>query len=539
VLDSLDTAAVRRWAAVGLDALRRHQNEINELNVYPVPDSDTGTNLVLTLSCAWEAVAGPSESEIAGPGRVLARMAQAALVGARGNSGAILAQILRGAAEALGSVAATRGRGLAGALTAAAQAAYAAVAEPAQGTVLSVAAGAAAAAADADSDDLGTVTRAAARGASEALARTPQQLPVLARAGVVDAGGLGLAVLLDSLVEVVTGAPPDSPAAAQGVAAAAVRASTIALTRETGSAQYGYEVQYLLDATEEAVQQLRPRLTALGDSLVIVGSAVATDPPLWHIHVHVNDAGAAIEAGVAAGRPHRISVTRFDDEAPPAAPAPGVRGLVVVAPGSGLGALFASEGAVVVSADAPSAQDLLAAVRATGASRVVMLPNDVDVLPAAQAAAEQARASGVRVGVVPTRSPVQAMAAIAVRDSGRHFHDDMIAMAEAAGACRYAEVSVAANQALTVAGRCEPGDILGLVEGDVNVIGRDLYQTCATLLDRMLGGGGELVTLVVGADAPNGFGDALIAHVGHAWPFAEVRVYQGGQPDHPLLVGVE
>ena len=131
------------------------------------------------------------------------------------------------------------------------------------------------------------------------------------------------------------------------------------------------------------------------------------------------------------------------------------------------------------------------------------------------------------------------MAAVAVRDSARQFHDDIIAMAEAAGACRYAEISIATKEALTVAGRCQPGDILGLVEGDVNVIGKDLTQTCATLLDRMLGGGGELVTLVLGAAAPDGLGAALHNHVTHAWPFAEVRVYEGGQPQHPLLIGVE
>ena len=152
---------------------------------------------------------------------------------------------------------------------------------------------------------------------------------------------------------------------------------------------------------------------------------------------------------------------------------------------------------------------------------------------------QEARASGIRVGVVPTKSPVQAMAAIAVRDPSRRFHDDVIAMAEAAGACRFAEVTVATREALTVAGRCRPGDILGLVEGEVNVIGSDLLDTCRTMLDRMLGGGGELVTLVLGRDASADLGDVLISHIAHTWPFAEVRAYHGGQPHYPLLVGVE
>jgi DAK2 domain fusion protein YloV len=534
-LDSLDATAFRRWCAVGLDSLRRHRAEIDELNVYPVPDGDTGTNMVLTFAAAWDAVSHPADSQQ--PGVVLDRMARAALLGARGNSGVILSQLLRATAEIVGQTPAIRGRVLAEALRAAAQAAYLAVADPVEGTMLSVATAAAEAACAADTDDLAPVARAAARGATEALARTPEQLPVLARAGVVDAGGRGLVVLLDALVEVVTGEAP----ATEPPVRVARSAATLTVARETGSPEYAYEVQYLLDADEAAVEELRSTLHALGDSLVIVGSGVATQPPVWNVHVHVNDVGAAIEAGVLAGRPHRISVTRFESvSVGPAALDPMGRGLVVIAPGSGLAKIFEEEGAVVVVGDpTPSTRDILTAIQSTGVRQVVVLPNDPDVLGVARAAAEQARQGGIGVGVVPTKSPVQAMAAIAVRDESRQFHDDVIAMAEAAGACRYAEITIATRPALTVAGRCEPGDILGLVEGDVNVIGHDLRETCATLLDRMLGGGGELVTLVLGAAAPEGLGDALASHLAHNWPFAEVRVYPGGQPHHPLLVGVE
>jgi len=609
VLDRLDAPAIRRWCAAGLESLRRHQAEIDELNVYPVPDGDTGTNLVLTLSSAWAALlaepepepeaepqspaAAPEtdgsrtgEPEIARLGRVLHCMARGALLGARGNSGVILSQLLRGTADALAAVPVARGRALAAALSAAVKAGYGAVSEPVEGTVLSVAAGAAQAAVAADSDDLATVVEAAARGAAQALARTPEQLPVLARAGVVDAGGRGLVLLLDALVEVVTGrAPATAP-----LASVARDPSLLVVARETGSPAYGYEVQYLLDADEEGVERLRARLGELGDSVVIVGSGTGDRHPVWNVHVHVNDVGAAIEAGIAVGRPHRIAVTRFADQtvpraatpapatpapaAPaPAAPAPAApveprrdepatavdraapatsamgqprdpntRGLVVVAAGPGLAEIFAGEGAVVVEGgptSCPSTMDVLAAIRSTGAGRVVLFPNDANVLAVAQMAAEQARDAGIRVGVVPTRSPVQAIAAIAVRDAERHAHDDMIAMAEAAGACRYAEVTVATREALTVAGRCQPGDILGLVEGEVNVIGHDLHQTCRALLDRMLGGGGEVVTLVLGATAPADLGEALTSHLAHAWPFAEARLLHGGQPHYPLLVGVE
>ncbi len=424
-------------------------------------------------------------------------------------------------------------------------------------------------------DDLAAVVRAAAEAARVALARTPEQLPALARAGVVDAGGRGLVVLLDALVEVVTGA---APAGAEPPAPASTppRRAAVDAMRETGSDEFGYEVQYLLDAPDEAVDRLRATLAGLGDSLVIVG-ARGPDPAqrTWNVHVHVNDVGAALEAGVEAGRPHRISVTRFVDqmtpgpavsqpvpESPaeavaagvrawagdsgrpePAVPQPRSRAVVVVCDGDDMAGLFAAEGAEVVrrhpDGAAPSTGEILDAVRATGAGRVVILPNDPNVTAAAAAAAAEARSALVRAGVVPTRSPVQALAALAVRDPGRRFEDDIIAMAEAAGACRYAEVTTASREALTVAGRCQPGDILALIQGDVSLIGQDLLGTCEGLLDRLLGAGGEMVTLLTGDQAPPWLADRLIDHVRRSWPFVEVHCYRGGQPHYPLLVGVE
>jgi DAK2 domain fusion protein YloV len=554
VLDSLDAAAVRRWCAAGLDGLRRHQVEIDELNVYPVPDGDTGTNLVLTVTSAWQALVaepdelapvgsdllGEPEDEIARLGRVLRCMARGALLGARGNSGVIISQILRGTADAMAAAPVARGRALAEALTAAAKAGYEAVAEPVEGTVLTVATAAALAANAADTDDLATVVRAAARGAAEGLARTPELLPVLARNGVVDAGGRGLVVLLDALVEVVTEqAPATAPLARM---ARDPRLLTVA--RETGSADYEYEVQYLLDASETEVAGLKAALAGLGDSLVIVGTGAGDpeQPPTWNVHIHVNDVGAAIEVGVRAGRPYRISVTRFADQIA-AKPFDGrARGVVVVAGGPGLAEIFAAEGAVVVDGGPtknPSTAEILAAIHATGAGRVVLLPNDSNARAVADSAAEEARAAGLRIGVVPTRSPVQALAAMAVRDLSRHFHDDVIAMAEAAGACRWAELTIAVREALTMAGRCVAGDVLALVEGEVNLIGQDLHDTAVILLDRMLAAGGEMLTLIVGADAPPDLGDLLAAHIAQAWPFVETHVYHGGQPHYPLLVGVE
>jgi uncharacterized protein len=636
VSDSVDAVAVRRWCATGLDALRRHQGEIDALNVYPVPDGDTGTNLVLTMAAAAEAINGEVAAEAGETplGATLRRLARGALLGARGNSGVILAQLLKGLADALAASASADGGALAAALERASREAYLAVAQPVEGTVLTVGAAAAqaaaaqaaaqaegpaasppegpaaspteghaaspaasppegpaatpaeghaaslaaapaaqaaslaeghaaspaAASAAGRAGGAGAVAEAAARGAREALVRTPEQLPVLARAGVVDAGGRGLVVLLDALVEVLTGrSVPDEPIVP-------ARTPALSAVREAGSAEFAYEVQFLLDAEEPAIDHLRARLSELGDSLVVVGAA-----PTWHVHVHVNDVGAAVEAGVEAGRPSRITVTRFadqvaadgdtahdtdtdtddaDDEGEfavePAAvrawaDGPAVRsgrGVVAVCTGDALAALFRAEGATVVPG-MPSTAEILAAIRASGAGRIVVLPNDRDVAAVANLAAAEARAAGIRAGVVPTRSPVQGLAALAVRDPRRRFEDDVIAMAEAAGACRYAEVTIASREALTVAGRCQPGDVLALVEDEVNLIGKDLAHTSRQLIDRLLAAGGELVTLVAGVDAPPGLVEALRVHVTEKWPFVELQCYEGGQPHHPLLIGVE
>ncbi|MGH3738168.1 MAG: DAK2 domain-containing protein, partial [Micromonosporaceae bacterium] len=390
--------------------------------------------------------------------------------------------------------------------------------------------------------ELDAVVKAAAAGAADALARTPEQLPVLAQAGVVDAGGYGLVVFLQALVEVVTGDRP----ATHPLAVVARDPRLLVVERDGGSTEYGYEVQYLLDADDTAVARLKQVLSGFGDSLVVVSTGGAE--PTYNVHVHVNDVGAAIEAGVQAGRPHRISVSRFADAAASLTvdelprPAMDRRAVVAVCSGEGLGTLFRNEGAVLVHGGPthnPSTAELLAAVRRTGAGHVVVLPNDDNVRSVADAAARIAHDEGLTVRVVHTHSPVQGLAALAVRDAGREFDDDVIAMAEAAAACRYGELTVATREALTMAGRCQAGDVLGLIEGDVVLIGAELAEGARELLDRMLSGGGELVTLVTGADAPDGLADALAVHLHERWPFVEPQVYAGDQPHYPLLLGVE
>jgi len=529
VLEVLDAAAVRRFAERAVTALGRHRAEIDQLNVYPVPDGDTGTNMHLTMVAARDELAVHSDETAATPPAESAGLlARGALMGARGNSGVILAQLLRGVADLIadgspGAVAAGLAEG--------AKAARAAVARPVEGTILSVADAAAQAARDVAlrAGSLADVVGAALSKAVTALALTTEQLPALAAAGVVDAGGRGLVVILDALRGEVTGEEIELPEVSGGLVA-----GTGVAAADEPVGQFGYEVQYLLDAPEAAVERLRTTLDRLGDSLVVVGG-----PQTWRVHVHVADVGAAIEGGVRAGRPYQIGVTDLTKQvAGRQCLDPEARGVVVVSAGDGLDDLFQAEQTVTVGAN-PSTAELLEAIRRTAAGRVVVLPNDPNTQAVATMAAGEAYHEGVKVRVVPTKSPVQAIAALAVRDLGRRFEDDVIAMAEAAGKCRYAEITRASREALTVAGPCRPGDVIALVEGEVHLIGGDLVQVARDLLDRLLGGGGELVTLLLGADAPAGLEEALVAHLSAAWPFAEVQCLTGGQPHYPVIVGVE
>jgi DAK2 domain fusion protein YloV len=536
MLALLDASAVRRWCHAGADVLAAHRGEIDDLNVYPIPDGDTGTNLELTMRSAAEAVSGDRS---AGAGTVMRAMAQGAVMGARGNSGVIVSQVLCGLADVFVDVTEGGAAELVAGLRAASDAAYAAVAEPVEGTVLSVIRAGAEAGEKLLADDadcaLAALVTEVLRAAEAALARTPEQLDVLAQAGVVDAGGRGLVLLLGELAAVVTG---EQQQVGQPRSAARNRAA-LESAREAGSAEFCYEVQYLLHATDEAATELKATLAELGDSLVVVGTGTG----LFNVHVHVNDVGAAIEAGIEAGRPHRLTVVRFSDQVAGEPSSRSGMALVAVAPGEGLADLFRSEGVSVVeggAAETPSVAEVLAEILDTAAAQVILLPNASAVGGVAELAAAQAREQGVLVAVVPTKSPLQGLAAVAVHDPGRRFEDNVIALAEAAAATRSAEVTIAVRESITYAGRCAAGDVLGLIDGEVVEIGSDVAQMGISLVSRLIAAGGELVTVLTGTDP--GAAEAaedVRQYVRTKHPLVEINGYLGGQRHYPLLIGVE
>lgn len=581
----VDAGALRRWAGAALAVLGRHREEIDALNVFPVADSDTGTNMYLTFEAACRALddrlaaTGPAPSVP----EALQALAHGALLGARGNSGVILSQLLRGAAGARYTGSAVDGAALAAGLAAAAELAYEAVARPAEGTILSVASAAAQAASAAvvaigeltarvpvpaggeavpvpnpltANDSLAYVAQAAAAGAREALSRTPEQLDALREAGVVDAGGLGLVVLLDTLAAYTGGLDPRGAFRQRRLASARAAEPNPAPARHEPE----FEVIYLLEATDAAVAELRRELDEFcgrggGDSLVVVGG-----DGLWRVHVHVDDAGFPLEAGIAVGRPRDIQITHLASQhfpgarsaphaEPPAvsaaSPAPrAARAVVAVAYGEGIAALLEEAGAHVLRAEPgrpPSAADFERAVAATRASEVVLLPNDAETTTVAAAVAERLSAGqpSMRVAAVPAKVTVQGIAALAVHEPSRRFDADVVAMTAAAGATRYGAIEVAATEAWTMAGVCRPGQVLGHVENDVALIEDDQAAAAEAVLERMLSAGGEMVTLVIGDGTEPGMPEAVTDRVRMRHPVVDVVVYEGGQTGYPLLIGVE
>lgn len=548
----LDASALRSWAHTAVSDLISHTDEINALNVFPVADADTGTNMLFTMRAAWahadSAAAGDDVTAVA------AALADGALRGARGNSGVILSQILRALADVTTAAGEDRviadidGRLLAAAMRHAVTLVVTSMGEAVPGTITSVLQDAAEAAArEADDGDggeaeLSEVVAAASQAAVAALDRTPTQLDVLADAGVVDAGGRGLLVLLDALTTTLTGRAqprpryrPEPVDAAAAEPARSVTAVSKALTPQ-------FEVMYLLSGAEPAgVEVLRARLDELGESVAIAASA---ETGRYSVHVHVDDAGAAVEAALQVGVPSRIQITSLTGGADrhPAGGWARERAVLAVVDGDGAEELFTSEGAQILRPEPGlpvSAHQLLHALVNTGAEHVMVLPNGY--VAAEELLAGWAVASDWGITMVPvySGSMVQGLAALAVHDPGHRPVDDGYTMTRAAAGVRHGSVRVAAEEALTWAGACRPGDGLGIAGDEVVLVGDSVAAVGAGLIDLLLAAGGELVTVLTGSGVGPDVADALRDHVHREHPGTDMVSFHTGHGGDVLLIGVE
>jgi DAK2 domain fusion protein YloV len=541
MVTALDAAAFCRAMEAFAQALRAHRDEINSLNVYPVPDGDTGTNLLLTQEAVVSALASaPGTKGLREVGKTVAR---ASLMGARGNSGVILSQALRGFCQELPEEGSLGPAEMAAGLDRAAQEAHGAVARPMEGTVLSVlrdAAGAAGGTAESGGDIL-AVVGAALQAARGSLAVTANVLPELRRAGVVDAGGKGAVLLFDALRAALAGDAMSEPFGAFGPVGRGAPSNGRARSQAHGL-EHPFEVQYLLEAEEEVVAALRRHLDHLGSSLVVVGGG-----GLYNVHVHTAVPDEAVDAGRSAGRVRELSVASLQEQVDAclAGEARAVRvaeracALVAVAEGEGLVRTFASLGAVVVRGgpgNNPSVGDLLAVITAGEAEGVIVLPNYRNVIPAAEQAVAEA---GPTARVVPAASIPAGIAAAAAFNPLAPVDLNEAAGREAAALCRSGELVRAGRDADTPVGPVRAGEWLAFAGGAVVHAGGDAAEGALEIVRRLSGEDAEIATLIVGEQASAADRTAVEAALRRTFPHVQVDVVDGGQPRHPFLIGVE
>ncbi len=537
-LTTLSAADLTRAVTTYAGLLRAQRDVINRLNVYPVPDGDTGTNMTLTLeSVVADVNALGAEVTMS---EVCRAIAQGSLMGARGNSGVILSQMLRGLIQGFGgdSVDATQ---LAAGLVRADVLARQAVARPVEGTILSVARAAAEGAQDVST--LESVVHGARDAARVALAKTPDQLAVLKQAGVVDSGGTGLVLWFEALCHVVAGDPLPPTPELESISALVELHENL---EEPGSLKY--EVMFLLDADDQKVPALRAAWDSLGESIVIVGGE-----GLYNCHIHSNDVGASIEAALDAGRPRQIRVTDLSEQVieerwvreanvlpeVPETPAP-TTAVVAVVVGEGVGRIFQTLGvrALVTGGQSmnPSTAEIVHAVSTTGSREVIILPNNRNI----RAVAEQVNALvDVEVRVVATDSIVEGFAALLSYDPDASVDENHRAMTDSALHVTAGEVTRAVRDTLTDVGPVRPGDGIGLGVGGVLAISDTLEGVNEELLGHLVKNQHELLTIIEGEGSSNEVTRALHEFATAHFPQLGIEVHHGGQPLYPYLFGVE
>jgi DAK2 domain fusion protein YloV len=533
-----DGIGLKRLVRYGLAWLERHQASINTLNVYPVPDGDTGTNMVLTMRSAFQEIQDSPDESV---GVIAQKVAHGALMGARGNSGVILSQIFRGFARSLKDVEAFDTIQFAAALREASATAYKGVIKPVEGTILTVAresaeAGVAAAAA---SRDLRYVLEIVVQEARESVRRTPSLLPVLAEAGVVDAGGQGLMIILDGMLRYARGEeiPTDTDLAA---------AVDLHAVHPDGEEGYGYDIQFLIHGERLAVDEIRETIASMGDCALIVGDSYTVK-----VHVHSPDPGPPISYGASAGSLSQVIVENMQEQyqdyvlskadvpAPTAEPLGGI-GTVVVAPGPGLQQVFESLGASAVVSGGqtmnPSTEDLLDAAKEIPADDVIILPNNKNILLAAQAAGTLCDKN---VEIVPTVTIPQGITALLSLNYQADLATNARVMAEAAKTIETAEITTAVRSAQINGLEVKEGEVIGLVNGNLCARGDSRTEVTKSALAEMGVEEFEIVTIYYGESVTPDEAQVMADEIQDLYPEQEVEIVDGGQPYYHYILSAE
>jgi hypothetical protein len=532
----LDGASFREAFSDACGLLQRHIDALNAINVYPVPDGDTGTNMHLTLRAGVNELRAATGDDVASVSKALAH---GALMGARGNSGVILSQVLRGLAAALDGRREADGPALAAALSTGAEAAYDALSEPREGTILTVVREAAEAVDPPPATVEETLARAVAA-AHDAVARTPELLPVLKEAGVVDAGGLGLAIVLEGVLRSLRGDTLDVDLAPAAAVEAGWRGEAASLHRaEHGES--GYCTEFLVQGEDLDLASARARLADIGTSLLVVAGE-----GLLRVHLHTAKPDDALAYGRSLGELSHVKVDnleqqirRWASEEPPPPVAAGID-VVAVAAGAGIEEAFRSVGVTHLVRGGqtmnPSAAEVLAAIEACPAGQVVVLPNNKNIIATAEQAAER---SSKRVTVVPSRTIPQGVAAVLAMNSDQPFEENAAAMERALASVRSAEVTRAVRATTLEGRRIEAGQAIGIVDGELRVVAGDVNAAVLACVDEMRSPDASLLTLYAGEDARDEDADALVAELRARHPELEVELVRGGQPHYPYILSLE
>ncbi len=514
--------------------LTANRDEVNALNVFPVPDGDTGTNMLLTLQAAAEEIHNLDEPDLS---RVAKRAAHGALMGARGNSGVILSQILRGFAAGVGTRKEADAQGLAEGLREGAAVAYRAVIKPTEGTMLTVARESAAGAVRRASEtaDLTEVLGAACESARVAVERTPDQLDILRRAGVVDAGGYGLQIILEGFLKAMRAEP---------VAAFAKRAPQYAAPRAVAAPEigWGYCTEFVIQGDGLPFEQVRAEISRRGDSALVVG-----DEEAIKVHVHTHEPAALISYASSVGTVSRLKVDdmsaqhhRLGGEAPRRAPSPKHLAVVAVAGGDGFRRILESLGvdSVVEGGQSmnPSTEDLLAAVESVPSDDVLLLPNNANVILAAMQVPQLTRK---RVRVIQSRSLPQGIAALLAFDFTADLETNGDAMEHALGQVHTVEITHAVRASEVDGMKIAEGDVIGLLNDRVVEAGGSRQSVAERVLRKLDPAEFQSLTVYAGADAPQSEREAMVQTLKKRFPDCTVELQSGDQALYPYVIAVE
>ena len=537
-LETLDSKNLANLMYCFRDALQDHKESLNSLNVYPVPDGDTGSNMVATLNSVVSEIESLEENpELE---NIIEAISHGSLMGARGNSGVIVSQILRGFVSEIKSASRKTidANLFSEALSAASSAAYEAVGNPVEGTILTVVRETAEAAEKATSEesDLLPVAEIAREAAKHSLDSTPELLPVLARAGVVDAGGSGFLLMMDSLLHVIDDRPMPEPE----VVTVSVDSLILDVHDETSNSGTRYEVMYFLEAPDDLIPDFKKAWSEIGDSIVVVGGE-----NIWNCHVHTNNIGAAVEAGISVGKPYEIRVTDLFEEVAENhhdhdVADPVGCSVIAVANGDGIGEIFRSLGATRIVKGGqsmnPSTADLLEAAEATASEHVIILPNNSNIVAVAEQVDLQ---TSKTVRVVGTHTVTEGFASLLGYDPEATSDKNQTGMSQASQMVESGEITTAVRESTTEIGEIKKGDFLGLQKGKVTVIAETIVEATKNLLKEMISDEHEIVTLVTGEDSNQKETDEITAWVDAEYEVIEVEVHAGGQPLYPYYIGIE